>query len=250
MLSTMTWLSGRVAFLTVLSGLVAVHLVAVTFAALPPNKYSNAVEPSTGYLGAYFAQNWRLFAPNPVAQDREVRFQVAYTDEAGDVVRSDWIDWTTIELDLVREKIVGGRAGYITNKMTSSLSSRYGALDDAQQRAIDRTEDDAPPSWDELEVRLAGVPEGQRTSFLRYERAVVRLGSDIAAERMPDADIVAIRYSIAQQGVTPYASRTGSAAEREEARPNLVERFSGWRTPVPGPADERAVVGDFDARHQ
>lgn len=250
MLASMTWLSGRVAFLTVLSGLVAVHLVAVTFAALPPNRYSNAVEPSTGYLGAYFAQNWRLFAPNPVAQDREVRFQVAYTDEAGDVVQSEWIDWTSIELDLVREKIVGGRAGYITNKMTSSLSSRYQALDDAQQEAIDRTDDEDPPSWDDLEEQLAGVPSAQRSSFLRYERAVVRLGSDIAAERMPDADLVSIRYSIAQQGVTPYSARTGSAAEREDARPNLTERLSGWRTPVVGPADERDSVGDFDARHR
>jgi hypothetical protein len=250
MLSTMTWLSGRVAFLTVLSGLVAVHLVAVTFAALPPNRYSDAVEPSTGYLGAYFAQNWRLFAPNPVAQDRGIRFQAAYTDEAGDVVQSEWIDWTEVELDLVREKIVGGRAGYITNKMTSSLSSRYQGLDAAQQQSIDRTDDEAPPTWDELETQLATLPAQQRAAFLRYERAVVRLGSDVLAERMPDADLVAIRYAVAQQGVTPYADRTGTAAEREAARPNLVERFSGWRTPVVGPADERASVGDFDARHQ
>lgn len=256
MLTCMAWLSGRVAFLTVLSGLVAVHLIAVTFAAVPPNRYSNAVAPSTGYLGAYFAQNWRLFAPNPVAQDRVVKFQASYRDDAGTLAQTDWIDWTDIELDLVRHRLVGGRAGYTTNKMTSSLGSRYGTLTDAQQRVADESPADPPPAWDDLTASLVETgtdPDRESpalSAYLRYERAVVRLGSDIAAERLPDREIVAIRYAIETQAVTPYDQRGGTKAEREAARPDPSQRASGWRAPLAGSAAERASVGDFDSRHR
>ncbi|MGJ9421660.1 DUF5819 family protein [Aeromicrobium sp. CF3.5] len=252
----MAWLSGRVAFLTVLSGLVAVHLTAVTFAAVPPNRYSNAVAPSTGYLGAYFAQNWRLFAPNPVAQDRVVQFQVSYRDDAGTLAQTEWIDWTDVELDLVRHRIVGGRAGYTTNKMTSSLGSRYRTLTDAQRRVADEAPEDPPPAWEDLASQLieSGTDPSRESvalsAYLRYERAVVRLGSDIAAARLPDREIVAIRYAIETQAVTPYAQRGGTKAEREAARPDPTQRASGWRAPLTGSAAERAVVGDFDSRHR
>ena len=256
MLTCMAWLSGRVAFLTVLSGLVAIHLIAVTFAAVPPNRYSNAVAPSTGYLGAYFAQNWRLFAPNPVAEDRTVQFQASYRDDAGDLAQTDWIDWTGVELDLVRHQVIGGRAGYTTNKMTSSLSNRYRVLTDAQQRVADDTPQDAPPTWDQLTASLVerGTRPGQESAavsaYLRHERAIVRLGSDIVAERLPGRDVVAIRYAIETRAVTPYDARSGSEAEREAARPDATRRASGWRTPLVGSASERAAVGDFDSRHR
>ena len=242
----------RAAFLFVISGLVGLHLIAVTFAALPDNRYSDAVAPSTGYLGSYFAQNWRLFAPNPVAQDREIRFQMAYRDEAGDVQQTAWVNWTDVELDVVRHRIVGGRAGYITNKLTSSITGRYRPLTQAQRRVVDSTTDDAPLAWDVLRSQLAaaGAGEAALESYLRYERALVRLGSDIGASRYPDRDIVAVRYGIGVQGVTPYAARHGSEAEREEARPNRTERLSGWRVPVQGSAAERSAVSDFDARHR
>ncbi len=256
MLTCMAWLSGRVAFLTVLSGLVAVHLIAVTFAAVPPNRYSTAVAPSTGYLGAYFAQNWRLFAPNPVAQDRVVKFQASYRDDAGALTETDWIDWTDVELDLVRHRIVGGRAGYTTNKMTSSLGSRYRTLTDAQQRVADEAPEDPPPGWDDLTDRLVesgSDPERESaalSAFLRYERAVVRLGSDVAAARLPDREIVAIRYAVETQAVTPYDQRRGTKDEREAARPSPTQRASGWRAPLMGSAAERAAVADFDSRHR
>lgn len=252
MLTCMKWLSGRIAFLTTLTLLAAVHLVAVTFAAIPPNRASEAIAPSTGYLQPYFAQNWRLFAPNPVAQDRGIVFQAAYRDEAGDVQQTAWIDWTEVELDLVRHRLVGGRAGYVTNKLTSSLSSRYRLLDDAQRSIVDEPTDEAPLAWSELEAELAGagVAPGRLASYLQYERAITGLGTDVAASRFPERDIIAIRYAVAVQGVTPYEQRGGTEAEREAARPVLTERLSGWRDPIASSEAERQVVASFDEAHR
>lgn len=252
MLTCMKWLSGRVAFLTTVTALAALHLISVTFAAIPPNQASDAVAPSTGYLQPYFAQNWRLFAPNPVAQDRGIRFQVAYQDEAGEVQQSAWVDWTDVELDLVRHRLVGGRAGYITNKMTGSLSSRYRLLDDGQRSIVDRTTDDAPLPWQQLETRLAeaGVSPARLTSYLQYERAIIGLGTDVATSRFPEREVVAIRYAVTLQGVTPFDQRGGSESERQAARPHLTERLSGWRAPVVASDAERNTVADFDQEHR
>lgn len=252
MLTCMKWLSGRMAFLTTLTLLAALHLTAVTFAAIPPNRTSEAIAPSTGYLQPYFAQNWRLFAPNPVAQDRSIRFQVAYRDEAGDVRQTAWIDWTEVELDLVRHRLVGGRAGYITNKLTSSLSSRYRLLDDAQRSIVDESTDEAPLAWTQLEAGLAdaGVAPTRVASYLQYERAIIALGTDVAASRFPEREVVAIRYAVAVQGVTPYEQRGGSDAERDAARPPLTERLSGWRVPITSTGVEREVVATFDEAHR
>lgn len=242
----------RAAFLTVVCGLVAIHLVAVTFAAIPPNRYSDAVEPSRGYLTPYFTQNWRLFAPNPVAQDRSVRFQMAYRDEAGDVQQTKWVDWTSVELDLVHHRLVGGRAGYVTNKMIEALGRTYQAMSTEQRHLLSGTSDETPLSWTSLDTELAsaGVPTERRQAFLRYERAAARLATDVGSVRFPGREIVAVRYSVVLQPVTPYAARKGSEAERDAARPDASERLSGWRAPLPGSAAELRAVAGFDARHR
>lgn len=242
----------RTAILVVLAGVVGLHLIAVTMAAIPPNPASEAVAPSTGYLRPYFTQNWRLFAPNPIGEDRSVRFQAAYRDEAGDVQQTEWVNWTAVELDLVRHRLVGGRGGYVTNKLVESLSTSYRPMSDAQRTVLNVTRDDAPLSWENLADQLAtaGVPAGRLASFLRYERATVQLATDVAVVRHPDADLVAVRYSVALHPVTRYSRRGDSAAEQEAARPNPFERFSGWRIPVEGSSAERQVVGDFDERHR
>jgi hypothetical protein len=242
----------RAAILVMLVGVAALQLVAVTLAALPPNRVSDAAAPSTGYLQPYFAQNWRLFAPNPVAQDRSIRFQGAYRDESGDVRQTAWVDWTDVELDLVRHRLVGGRAGYVTNKMTSSVSSRYRALTSAQRDVVDRTTDTDPFSWSELASGLsgAGASSGRVESFVSSERALVRLGGDVLASRFPEREIVAVRYGVLRQSVTPYSRRASSRTASERARPNSVERLSGWRVPVESTAREREVVASFDQRHR
>ena len=244
--------SGRSALLAMLCGLVLTHLVMVTFAAIPPNRYSDKLESTSSYLDPYFTQNWRLFAPNPVSADRSLEFQFAYRDEAGDVVQSDWVDWTSVELDLVRHRIVGGRAGYVTNKMIEALSTTYRQLTTDQRNIANRTRDDAPLSWRGLagQLQTAGVTSDRLRSYLRYEEAAARLASDVASSRVRGREVVGVRYAVVLQGVTPYAERGGSEAEREAARPSPSRRLSGWRPPVDSSERERQVVADFDARHR
>lgn len=241
-----------------LVGLVAVaaagHLVVVTLAALPPNTYSDAARPATTYLGAYFAQNWRLFAPNPVSADRSVRFQGAY-EQDGELVVTDWLDWTDVELDLVRHRLVGGRAGYVTNKLYGPLGSRYGPLDTDQRAIADVAEPGDVLGWERLAEQLRAASDDalddrQVDLYLVYDRAATRLATQALEARQPERRMVAVRYATRSQGVTPWDLRGEDAEQRDRARPTPVQRINGWREPVRGDASEQAAVRDFWARHR
>lgn len=242
----------RSSFIAVAVAIAVVHLVSVTLAALPPNRYSNAARSQTAYLDPYFTQNWRLFAPSPISEDRSLLFQGAYIDADGDPARTGWVDWTEVELDLVRHRLVGGRAGYVTNKLVSPLRSRTEALDEGQRLVVTGAPQADPPSWRTLARQLAAAdtPPTSLQVFLRYERVATRLGSDVLAARYPDLELTAVRYSVRRRTVVPYAARNGSAAEREAARPAATEDIAGWRRPMPGSAAERAAVRDFDRDHR
>ncbi|MRK03296.1 hypothetical protein GEV27_17425 [Aeromicrobium sp. S22] len=241
----------RSAFIAVTVTIAGLHLVAVTLAALPPNRYSDATASRTGYLEPYFAQNWRLFAPAPVAQDREVLFQGSYVGDDGTARRTAWVSWTGVELDLIRHRLVGGRAGYVTNKLYGPLSQRYRGLGLAQRAIADRTDETAPPSWSELRADLSagGADPVRVRTYVLYEEAAARLGTEVLEARTGH-ELTAVRYRLRAHSVVPYAQRTGSEADRQAARPAPTQRESGWRVPTTGSTRERDAVAAFDRRHR
>ena len=246
------WLSLRRIFVGLAVIIAVVQMSAVTLASLPPNRYSDATAPHTTYLDPYFTQNWRLFAPNPVAEDRNLVFQGSYVRADGTQGRTPWVDWTDVELDLIHHRLVGGRAGYVTNKMFGSLGSRFAALTPEERRIAADTDQETPPSWSALRALLA-EPSGDNGAvlgYVRHERAVTQLATAVIQGRWPDLDITAVRYSARWHAVVPYAARNGSDAEREAARPAAIERRGGWRIPTGGSAAERKVIADFDRRHR
>lgn len=240
----------RTAFVVVVSLVAVVHLLAVTVAAMPTNRWSEAARPVTEYLDPYFTQNWRLFAPNPISSDRTVQFQAEYVRE-GTTVESAWVDWTDVELDLVRHQLVGGRAGYVTNKMFTPLSSRYAALTTAQKAVAD---DDAAAAegLDALGSALRQEAGSLRAVelYLRYERAVTGLASDVMVARLPGSAVTSVRYRLVSRAVVPFSARTADEEAREAARPAPSTRTSAWRPFDAGGDAERESVAGFDARHR
>ncbi len=243
--------------MAIVSILALVQIGAVTLAALPTNTYSQAAAPVTSFVHPYFTQNWRLFAPSPVASDRTVLMQGAFLGSDGSVQTTPWIDWTSVELDVVRHHLVGHRAGYVTAKLYGTLSARLAALDERQRTAATRDDPAEVPTWPELRTELLGPPaDGTEPSdpavsaFLRYEAAMTRLTSEVLDSRWPERNVVAVRFALRSQGVTPYEDRHGSAEERELARPPAQQTIRGWREPLYGTAAERGAVADFERRHR
>ncbi|WP_409509552.1 DUF5819 family protein [Bacillus spizizenii] len=68
------------------------HFSVTAFYVLPFNPIKNKINtPIISYMHPFFAQNWQLFAPNPLSRDTYVNVQVR--DKNGE--ESNWIDIST-----------------------------------------------------------------------------------------------------------------------------------------------------------
>ena len=249
----MTDSDSRSVFAAVASTLVGLHMLAVTLAAIPTNPVSDAFDAQLDYLRPFFGQSWRLFAPNPVDEDKTLLVQGAYVDDDGTLHATPWVNWTSVEQDVIEHRLIGGRAGYITTKFYGALDEEFEELESLQQKTLSaRTSPLDPPTWDELRDYLASVgpDEDDLADYLRYDRAAAQLATNVVASRWPSHDITAVRYALREQGVTPYDARHGTKAERQEARPAPTARIGGWRFPTYGPKAQGHGVADFDRRHR
>ncbi|MGZ5401619.1 MAG: DUF5819 family protein [Aeromicrobium sp.] len=227
------------------------HAFSVTFAALPTNKVSDKLSSTTAYLDPYFAQNWRLFAPNPISDDRALWFRGEYV-VGGKTMTTDWIDWTSVELDLVRHKIVGGRAGVITTRMIGTLNTRFFALSLGQRQVAAGDREAGLGGYADFRKRLisaGGNPELVGL-FLRYETGIVRLGTAALEAAHPGTRFTAVGYRVVRRPVVPYNQRQLTGAQREQVRPPEDIRHSGWRKPIQSPEGGRRTIADFLARHR
>lgn len=242
----------RSVFAAVASTLVGLHMLAVTLAAVPTNPVSDALDPQLAYLSPFFGQSWRLFAPNPIDDDNTILVQGAYLDDDGTLRKTDWINWTEVEQDVIERRLIGGRAGYISTKFYPSLDEEFQELESQEQKTLsEKASAVDPPSWDELRDHLArvGPDDDDLADYLRFDRAAARLASDVVAART-SRELTAVRYALRKHGVTPYDSRQFDKADRERARPEATIRIGGWRPPTYGPAAELRGVADFDRRHR
>jgi hypothetical protein len=241
----------RSVFAAVAATFVGLHMLAVTLAAIPTNPVSEAVDPQLDYLSPFFGQNWRLFAPSPVDGDKTLLVQGAYVDGSGILQRTEWINWTEVEQDVIEHRLVGGRAGYISTKFYPRLDEEFQELESQEQKTLsERTSALDPPSWDELREYLArvGPDDDDLADYLRYDRAAARLASDVVVLRT-SRKLTAVRYALRRQDVVPYDARHLDRADRQKARPAATMRVSGWRAPSYGPAAELRGVADFERRH-
>lgn len=229
------------------------HAFAVTMAALPTNQYSQAVAPATQYLHPFFTQNWRLFAPSPVSSDRTFWVQGQY-EEDGELQTTEWLDWTAVELDLVRRQLIGGRAGYITNKLYSPLQNNHRGLTDAQRSIVDGSTAEEFDDWESLRTALLDAAPDIDTSipvdrWLRYERAATQLATQVLQAAHPDLEFTAVRYRLHNVPAPPFDQRDcrDTTCERFQ-RPTIRE--AGWREPVPGSARSQQAVDAFWERHR
>jgi hypothetical protein len=214
---------------------------------------SDAFDSQLEYLTPFFGQSWRLFAPNPVGEDKSLLVQGAYVDESGTLRSTPWVNWTRVEQDVIEHRLIGGRAGYITTKMYGALDEEFQELESQEQKELSaRTTPLAPPSWEALEDYLAqvGPDEDDLADYLRYDAAASRLATGVIVARWPSRDITAVRYALREQGVVPYDARHGTEKERQEARPAETTRIGGWRIPTYGPKAEGRGIADFNRRHR
>lgn len=239
------WRQAVVVIVAIVAG---VQIAAVTVASLPPTRTVDPVRPATDYLFPFFRQDWRLFAPNPISEDRNLLAQPAWRRADGTIEEGEWVDLSAIDLDLIRHRPIGGRAGYATNRLAISVDETWNALPEEQQVAVDRFTPESPATPAAVRGALgdAGTLPGLVTPLLANEQAAVTLATDLFRGRADGRTLVAVRYGVTIRPVLNFDQRDLPASQRVAA----TRREGFWWAPVADDPQRRAVLTDFDERHR
>ena len=179
------------------------------------------------YMIPMFGQSWSVFAPEPINGD--YRFEVrALVKDGDDLVQTDWVDATEVEISMIQYNLFPPRAGIGSNEVSSQVK---GAIDDLTDdhkvvAALNYFDED----WSErLEDKLDEYGEEALVdTYMTAEQQALAYASQVAFAMWGEENVERIQYQSSRQNVIPFAKRHDPEAERP--KPQLVD--IGWRGTV------------------
>lgn len=192
----------------------------------------------------YFVQNWRVFAPNILKVNRTLEMRAQWRDGEGELVTSDWVSITDIELRTAHGNMAPSRIQKSSLNSSQSYFSRYNNLEkDQRKRARDtfiETHDGGfraiPP--EDLIAEL-GEDDGDVIRFLRMDYMMMRYTTLYATAGF-NAKIERVQWRVARERPNDFTHRFD---EDTQFTPNVTT--FGWRQSTVG--IEADVVNEFRA---
>lgn len=205
---------------------------------------ANAAHDAVAEVAApYFDQRWKLFAPQIAQVNTSLEVQAQWFDSDGELVTSDWLDVTDLELAAARGIPVPSRITTSSVNALSSYMSRYADLSDEQQAFVEgdfTTESDdgfgVVPD-DELVDELGGE-DAAVSRFLRYDHMLARFATAMT-EATFDTETERVRWRAVYDRPNDFLQRFDEAPQFEES----TETF-GWRRAKQLPSAEVAEIYD------
>lgn len=159
----------------------------------------------------YFGQNWRVFAPNILKTNRTLEIRAQWRDDAGDLVRSDWVSITAIELRAVAGHVVPSRIAKSSWNASSTYLQRYQALDELQREAardtfIEAYEGGFRPVPDGRLIERLGADDPDVIRFLRMDYMMMRNATMYATAGFGHP-IERVQWRVVRQRPNDFANR-------------------------------------------
>jgi len=233
-----------IAAATSLALLAGYTFVSATFT-LPASPAQAAVQDG---FAPYFSQRWDVFAPNMLKVNSSMEIQVQWRAE-GELVHSEWVDVTGMELGTVGGNLLPSRITKNTVNAITTYLSRYDELSDDQQARVEdtfiqRTDDGefGPIPDGELIAEIGELGDDDSSEsdvirLLRYDYMLTRFAATFG-EAYFGQEIERVRWRAAFSRPNDFAHRN----ERErQTEPSSLE--FGWRQP--SEATDPAVVEVF-----
>ncbi len=152
--------------------------------------------PVVSLLNPHLSQNWQLFAPDPISDERGVVARVRCGDE-----ETDWADISSSAIARTQSsRFFPDRESRI---VSNALVERF-AQDDISKRLETRGKEDLVPSDDRTQRRAERV-------LARYAALRVPCPSSLGLDDEPSA--VQLRYVV--QPLTPWSKRSDGSARAE-----------------------------------
>ncbi|MFD2757272.1 DUF5819 family protein [Gulosibacter faecalis] len=212
--------------LVVASMLTAWHVFA-SFLWIAPTSPAREVVPGnalTSYMIPFFGQSWSVFAPAPINGDYVFKVRALVPDDAGELVETEWVDATAVELSMLQYNLFPPRAGIQSSQVASEYKSQYDAItadhqvivqlnyfeDDFEQRLEDKLD-----TYGETDLVDAYMPAEHQATAYATQVALAVFGDDV----------VRVQYEVTRQNVVPFEDRNDPDAQL----PQATVLTPGWR---------------------
>lgn len=200
----------------------------------------------------YFGQTWRVFAPDILKTNRTFEIRVQWRDEAGELVKSDWVSITEFEQRGVAGNLAPSNIRKNSLNVSGTYLDRYFDLDNDQRTRvrdtfIEAVDDGFQPIPVEELIADIGEDDADVVRFLRMDYMLMRFATMYATAGF-DEDIERVQWRIVRERPNDFAHRFDDEPQFDTATTTF-----GWRqTNVgidSGIIDEyRAVIERFGAR--
>lgn len=193
----------------------------------------------------YFSQRWDVFAPNLLRTNSALQIQVQWRGDDDELVKSDWVDVTGMELEAIDYDPVPSRISKNTVNAAVTYLGRYDDLSDEQKSRvedtfIERTDDGGfQPIPDEQlvsEIEDLGDDDGAVVRFVRYDYMLTRFAATFGQAYFGH-DVERVRWRVQFDRPNDFDQR-----HDDDRQTPVSDLEFGWRQPAEAPDPDRVAI--------
>lgn len=226
----------RIAIVTmfVVLALAATHMFLTATVNMPYSHVKYEVLPgqlADAYARPYLVQNYRIFAPNPASEDRELWVRAWIEDDDGIRTETAWINATAVELADTSRKVLRKQ---LTIVGAEAYMAAYRGLTAPQREVV--TGGNFHRDGDRVILQSALAERGSAGAYMRASDYVTAYATQVAhALYGDDHEILAVQSRIVYEPVVRWRDRD----DPDAAPPARTETRAGWREPLEYPTQDR-----------
>ncbi|QTV80237.1 DUF5819 family protein [Microbacterium sp. NIBRBAC000506063] len=176
------------------------------------------------YVRPYFVQNYRIFAPNPASEDRELWVRAWVEAEDGTRTETEWINATAVELTDTYRKVLRKQ---LTIVGAEAYMAAYRGLNAQQTEIV--TGGNFHREGDRERLVAALSEHGSAGAYMRASDYVTAYATQVAhALYGEEYEILAVQSRIVYEPVVRWRDRHDADAEP----PPPTQTRAGWREPL------------------
>ncbi|MCP3774921.1 DUF5819 family protein [Paenibacillus sp. MZ04-78.2] len=209
--------------ITVLSLFVVVHFLIILLTVGPSNPISMTIRPFLiTYSSVFFAQNWHLFAPEPISRNSYVYMQVKKENEI-DNNEERWIDITNPVIHKNNENPLTPY-NRIVRIVEGMVTDYYGQHQDEYifkyKTALEKEKNADQIEQDEI-AKI--IKEEEKSKNKKGEERLYRYASSYAKAAYPNERIEAVRIRVMIYDTIPFSKRNEADIEPKKMDDVVLE---------------------------
>lgn len=178
------------------------------------------------YMEPLFQQDYRIFAPNPISDDRYLLVRAWLTTPSGGTRITEWVNVTSAEISTTHRRLLRKQ---FTILGVERLVPAFQALTEEQQDIADENwHESGFPGLREALLDASPGTEAAVDRFIRASEYLTAYGTQVAYTMWDADDVVAVQI----QGVYEPVVRWDDREDPNAQRPTSTIINPGWRPPL------------------